>query len=681
MFERLSNPAAIRLLYYAANCALAALLLCFAPAATAQTVQTYVNTADAVIDGTRTCTAPLVRNFSVTGTSFIVTDVDIGVFAEHTWRGDLQITLQHPDGTRVQLVNGDVNSTDGDNFNVRLNDEAVQLVNTDLASGNHSTAAPPPFANNFRPNAPLSAFDGKPSLGTWRLEICDLFPSADNGNFRHAELYLTRATGADLSLTKTALTPTPGSGAFATFRLTVSSAANSAETANSIVVRDILPAGFSFTSASGTGSYNAATGQWSVGSLAPGQSATIDITGTVSATAGATVTNSAEILSSSVSDPDSTPGNNSTTEDDDASASFTVAGARTAGTPPVLTCPNSSVIFDWDAISWTAGNTTGSYPLGSFGNISFSMTNPGVWLNNAAVGGQSPSRQNVVHGGTGEFTLLQLVDLPNTSAEVVTTINLPANMHGAQFQIFDIDYTAGQFADRIEVVGELDGVTVLPTITNGVSNYVIGNQAFGDGNSDSDRPEGTITITFAQPIDRIVIRYGNHGLSPANPGQQGISIHDMTFCNPYTELAATKVSTILSDPVNGSTNPKFIPGALVEYTIGVSNTGVSPTDSGTVSVSDAVPANTKLCVADIGGNGPLVFLDGSPATGLTYIYTSLGSATDNLQFSDDGGSSWTYTPVPDADGCDGAITHVRMIPGGTLGEGTSFAIRLRFRVL
>ena len=43
-------------------------------------------------------------------------------------RGDLRITLQSPAGTRVQLVNGDTGSIDGNNFNVRLDDDQARLL-------------------------------------------------------------------------------------------------------------------------------------------------------------------------------------------------------------------------------------------------------------------------------------------------------------------------------------------------------------------------------------------------------------------------------------------------------------------------------------------------------------------------------------------------------------------------
>lgn len=180
------------------------MLLCLMPSlASAQTVTQYSNTTAGAINNATTCTAPLVRNFTV-GTSFTVSDVDIAILATHTYRGDLQMTLQSPSGTRVQLVNGNSNSIDGDNFNVTLNDTGTQVVNTDSNSTNHSATAPP-YQNNFSPDAALSAFANQNSAGTWRLEICDLFPTADNGNFVRADLFLTSvpANFADLSLTKT----------------------------------------------------------------------------------------------------------------------------------------------------------------------------------------------------------------------------------------------------------------------------------------------------------------------------------------------------------------------------------------------------------------------------------------------------------------------------------------------
>ncbi len=208
-----------------------ALVLAANPVA-AQTTTTYSNTTAGAINATTTCTAPLVRNFTVS-TSYTVSDVDLGVLATHSWRGDLRITLQSPTGTRVQLVDGNTNTIDGDNFNVRLNDSGTQTVNTDGNNSNHSATAPP-YQNNFSPNSPLSAFSGQNSAGTWRLEICDQFPTSDNGNFVRADLYLTSlpASFADLSLTKTVSNANPANGASINYVLSVTNALVATSTAN-----------------------------------------------------------------------------------------------------------------------------------------------------------------------------------------------------------------------------------------------------------------------------------------------------------------------------------------------------------------------------------------------------------------------------------------------------------------
>lgn len=570
---------------------LALVALCLSQAAWAQATTTYVNGTDGNINNTTTCTAPLVRNFTV-GTSYTVAGVDIGVFATHTWRGDLRMTLQAPDGTRVQIVNGDTNNISGDNFNVRLDDSAAQTVNTDSATAAHSTAAPPPFANNFAPNNPLSAFAGRNSLGTWRLEICDLYPAADNGLFQHAELYLTSAPAlySDLSLTKAVSNATPAAGATITYTLQVTNAASATATATGVEVTDLLPAGTAYVSYSGPGTYTPGTGVWTVGSVTAGQTRTLTIQATVTAMASATVINAAEVTANGVFDLDSTPANGAPTEDDYDTVSFTVQGARTPGTPPTLSCPAGSSLFDWDLNAWAAGSLNNSYTLANIGSIGFAIASTGNWVNNASFGGMSPTRSAAITGGLSptQQALHQYLDF-NTQAETAdTVITLPTAVPGAQFQIFDIDFNAGQFADRIVVTGRFQGATVLPTLTNGISNYVVGNTAVGDTGSGNTTADGNVTVTFAQPVDTITISYGNATTAPANPGGQAMAIHDIAFCNPVAVLGVTKVSTLISDPTNGTTNPRAMPGAVMEYCILVQNPG-SGTATNVIG-TDTIPA-------------------------------------------------------------------------------------------
>jgi uncharacterized repeat protein (TIGR01451 family) len=572
-----------------------AMALVVAPAARAQTTTTYSNTTGGAISSGTPCSSPLVRNFTVS-TSYIVGDVDLGVLATHTWRGDLRITLQSPAGTRVQLVNGDTNNISGDNFNVRLNDGGAQMVNTDGNTATHSISAPP-YQNDFSPNSPLSAFNGENAQGTWRLEICDQYPQADNGNFVRADLYLTSlpANYADLSLTKSVSSAAPATGSSISYMLAVTNASGSPATATGVTVQDTLPAGFSFTSATGFGSYNNTTGVWTVGSVPPGTTRTLTISGTVNATSGATILNSAEITASSAPDIDSTPGNGATGEDDYAAASFTVSGSRVAGVPPVLICPAGSTLHDWDSVSWSAGTTSGSYALTAIGTMNFNIAiSGGSFLSNATYGGQSPTRQNVVTGGLSpaQYSIFEIVDFTSQAGVVSSTISLPTAVPGAQFTLFDIDYASGQFADRVTVTGSFNGTIVYPTLTNGVANYVVGNSAYGDATSADGSANGNVVVTFAAPVDTITIEYGSHSLAPANPGQQGMAIHDINFCRPVANLLIAKTSSIVSDPVNGTTNPKAIPGATMRYCLLVTNGGSATATA--IYVADPLPATTSF---------------------------------------------------------------------------------------
>ncbi len=145
-------------------------------------------------------------------------------------------------------------------------------------------------------------------------------------------------------------------------------------------------------------------------------------------------------------------------------------------------------------------------------------------------------------------------------------------------------------------------------------------------------------------------------------------------------LTLVKSSQVFSDPFNGTTSPKAIPGALVSYTIVAANPGPAAVDSNTVFIVDAVPANTDLFVGNLGGagSGPVAFT--ALTSGLTYVFTSLASATDDVSFSNNGGASYVYTPTANANGVDPAVTHLRINPKGAFSSASSFQLLFRVRV-
>lgn len=79
------------------------------------------------------------------------------------------------------------------------------------------------------------------------------------------------------------------------------------------------------------------------------------------------------------------------------------------------------------------------------------------------------------------------------------------------------------------------------------------------------------------------------GTNDANRDGQQSEDDDYTVAAPV--LTVTKQSRIISDPLNGTTNPKFVPGATVEYCIIVTNaSGAAAADS--VAISDPLAAQT-----------------------------------------------------------------------------------------
>ncbi len=150
--------------------------------------------------------------------------------------------------------------------------------------------------------------------------------------------------------------------------------------------------------------------------------------------------------------------------------------------------------------------------------------------------------------------------------------------------------------------------------------------------------------------------------------------------DPFPILQVTKIATTISDPINGISSPKSIPGAIVEYTITLVNSGIGTVDADSIVIEDPVPSNTALYV-DTGPGDPIAFVDGPTSSGLLYNF-----ATD-VTFSNQvgGGPPFTYIPLPDGQGYDPLVTGYRAAPTGTMngsvgGNDPSFNIIFQIRI-
>ncbi len=117
-----------------------------------------------------------------------------------------------------------------------------------------------------------------------------------------------------------------------------------------------------------------------------------------------------------------------------------------------------------------------------------------------------------------------------------------------------------------------------------------------------------------------------------NTARNGIDFDEDDYTVAAAAVSVTKVSTIISDPFNGSTDPKMIPGATVEYCVQIGNAagGASATN---VSISDTLPTDTTY------DSGFGILVDGT-VSGATCSGGSAGGSYD-------GGTRTVTAPVSD----------------------------------
>jgi len=147
----------------------------------------------------------------------------------------------------------------------------------------------------------------------------------------------------------------------------------------------------------------------------------------------------------------------------------------------------------------------------------------------------------------------------------------------------------------------------------------------------------------------------------ADTGRDATETADDQYFVQTAALSVGKTSTVISDPFNSTTNPKSIPGAIMEYGITLTNTGaVSAT---VVTITDPVPANTT-------------FANGVYNAGASNVSITVGATTTFCQAEAGGTDS-------NADGCfrtAGGVLTVGAPALSTVATGAGNAVTVRFRV-
>lgn len=160
---------------------------------------------------------------------------------------------------------------------------------------------------------------------------------------------------------------------------------------------------------------------------------------------------------------------------------------------------------------------------------------------------------------------------------------------GTDLQITYLDQVAADGIKRVFVVADIP----LGGTTGDVANIRLAGTA-QDGTTAGSQGANilaTTTANTAAGVETVLADTNANG----NTASDGISFANDSYTKLAAALSALKTSRVVSDPVNGTTNPKAIPGAVVEYCITVSNAGGA--DATNVAISDPLPAETLYFTA------------------------------------------------------------------------------------
>lgn len=226
----------------------------------------------------------------------------------------------------------------------------------------------------------------------------------------------------------------------------------------------------------------------------------------------------------------------------------------------------------------------------------------------------------------------------NVSNQTNDTIDVLLTSEQLTGDNFDVTGTITYYLDNGGTVGVFDGtdtpitsienlaedtsvivhaVANIPTgvVTGNLANVVlIGQAADTSGtafNNDSGAANiaGTVQNVFADAA----------GTGTGDGAGDGYHSATDTYEVAAAAISVSKTSTVLWDPISGNTNPKAIPGAVIEYCIAVANAASGAAATG-VAISDTIPANVSYYTTLATGAGTP-----SPVIGVVTEGTVTGS--------------------------------------------------------
>ncbi|MGL2994043.1 PKD domain-containing protein [Flavobacterium sp. TSSA_36] len=524
----------------------------------------------------------------------------------------------------------------------------------------------------------------------------------DGAGDDYSTITLTPNALIDLSLRKSVNNVAPPVGTTVVFTVTVSNAGPS--DATGVIVKDLLPSGYTFVSATpSSGSYVNGTGLWTIGSIFTGSNQSLIISATVNPTGN--YTNVAEVTQANETDIDSTPNNNTLSEDDQDAVTtsrsplidlsvnktvdnstpavgntviftVTVANAGPSSATAIVVTDKLPTGFSFSSATTAAGsynNLTGSWTVGTLtSGASATLTVRAIVLptgnyhNIAEVTGANEVDSNSTPGNNDPIENDQhdvtVFPVQKADLSVVKTINVPSTDVGNNV-VFTIQVANSGPSDATGVtISDLlpsgyEFVSASPT--TGLYNHITGEWAITKAVAASSTETLLITAKVLKNgsyLNAAQVATSNQ-IDPDSTPNDGAG-DDFSFVN-FSPISL--VDLVMTKRVNNAT-PDV--GSLVDFTLEVVNNG--PSNATQVSANDLLPSGytwisdtgsasyNKLTglwnIGNLAQNARIsITITAMVNPTGTYTNTASVSSFENEKTPADNTNSVTTTPRPIAD--------------------------------
>ncbi|MEM9023070.1 MAG: hypothetical protein AAGB22_04980, partial [Bacteroidota bacterium] len=180
--------------------------------------------------------------------------------------------------------------------------------------------------------------------------------------------------------------------------------------------------------------------------------------------------------------------------------------------------------LDWDLNAFPSGNSSVSYALPDGTGLVVSAES-----NGAAIVALETS--TFITGGIAGTPTTLLVNGDQTSQKnsIDIILDFDQAVDSLEFQVLDVDADPTQWVDSLTIIGFFNGFVVFPSLTGSANNTVTQNRVVGLSSVLETTGTANVSVAFDEPIDSVILFYGNGTSAPDAPGNQWIALHDLFY--------------------------------------------------------------------------------------------------------------------------------------------------------